>query len=373
MKKIIALLLATVLVAGMFAGCNQNAGTDTSTTETQAAAADDGVLKVLLFGHSLGNDSVWMLPEVFMNEAPDAKVVIGFLYYSGCWVAQHVAYARDEMAVYGYCEFNSETDTYWQVAQTSGKFEKLGDGQSLNGSDPNNNISQTSKFAMQRHDWDIVVMQGYPWEVANISNGSNKANLLEDTQTLKDFILENDIDKTTTPQFGWNMVWSFTPDIKKMRDFDQNTLATNFPSADIITSSELHFAKMASVMKDEMMPTYNFDYLMPSAAAFYNAYSSYMEPVDLHRDYAHASDFGRAMIAYLWYCVLTDTDIKDCQLSDIGWEYLRSGGQYDLYRLQKMDAPLTESEKNVLVEAVGNALAHPYEITRSQYTEAPAQ
>lgn len=373
MKRAIALVLAAVLCIGLFAGCQKPA--ETKPTETQDQVQnDDGVLKILLFGHSLGNDAVWMLPQVFKNEAPDTKVVIGFLYYSGCWVAQHVQFAKDEMPVYAYLEYNSETDTYWQIAQTSGQLKTYVEGNSLSGNKPENGISQTSKFAMQRQDWDVVVMQGYPWEVANISNGSNRANLLEDTQTLKDFILENDIDKTTAIKFGWNMVWSFTPDTTIMRDFDQSTLGRNFPSSEgIMKQSELHFAKMASVMKDEMMPKYNFDYLMPSAAAFYNAYSSYMEPVDLHRDYAHASDFARAMIAYLWYCVLTDTDINDCNICDIGWEYLKQGGQYEMNRLQKQDATLTESEKNVLVEAVGNALAHPYEITRSQYTEAPAQ
>ncbi len=353
----------------MFAGCQKPAENDPTETQTNIQK-DDGVLKVLLFGHSLGIDSVWMLPEVFMNEAPDTKVVIGCLYYSGCWVAQHVQFAKDASPVYAYLEFNSETDTYWRVAQTNGSFLPYTEGRNLSGDNPANGISQTSKFAMQQHDWDIIVMQSAPWEAAHISAYQHQANVLEDTQTLKDYILANDLDKETAPQFGWNMVWSFTPDIEKIRDFDLNTLATNFPHPEgIMKQSQLHFEKMASVMKDEMMPKFNFDYLMPSAAAYHNAYTSYMVPVDLHRDYAHASDFGRAMIAYLWYCTLTDTAITDCKVDPISWEYTKD----KLTRLQKLDLELTESQKKVLVEAVGNALAKPYEITQSQYTEAPAQ
>lgn len=367
MKKIIALLLVTVLVAGVFAGCQTPA--ENTPTEPKIEK-DDGVLKILLFGHSLGNDSVWMLPEVFANEAPDQKVVIGFLYYSGCWVSQHIVYAQDDMAVYGYCEYDSESDTYWRVAQTNGTFERLTHGSTLNGSEPSNGISQTSKFALQQHDWDIVMMQSYPWEAANISSGSQIANLAENIQILENYILENDIDKDTTPEFGWNMVWGFTPDTNIMRDFDQSTLNSHFPSTEgIMKQAELWFSKMSSVMKDELMPKYNFAYLMPSAAAFFNAYTSYMEPVDLHRDYAHASDFSRVMIAYLWYCVLTDTAITDCKIEPINYEYVKDDISYKL----KQDLELSESQRNVLIECVGNAIAKPYEIVQSQYTEAPAQ
>ena len=125
MKRIISLLLILAIAIGLVA-CGNTTTTTTEPSETKATVQkDDGVLKVLLFGHSLGVDSMWMLPEVFTNEAPDTKVVLGFLYYSGCPVATHVKYAKENSAVYAYAEFDSEKDTFWRVAKASGEFRAL--------------------------------------------------------------------------------------------------------------------------------------------------------------------------------------------------------------------------------------------------------
>ena len=92
MKRLIALFLAITCLLGLVACGNPAApaGTTAQPTETTAPKVekDDGVLRVLMIGHSLGNDAMWMQPSVFMNEAPDMKVVIGFLYYTGCPLAR---------------------------------------------------------------------------------------------------------------------------------------------------------------------------------------------------------------------------------------------------------------------------------------------
>lgn len=379
MKKIVSVLLLLATLSALFAGCAKEpaatvaktpttqapAETTAATEETEPTAAvipDDGVLKVLLIGHSLGNDTMWMLPEVFMNEAPDTKVVLGFLYYSGCALSQHVAFAQNESAVYGYAEFNSETDTMWQVAQMNGTFQQYQYGRSLSGAKTSSGISQTSKFAIKRQDWDIIIMQANPWEAANL-NVSRQVNIIEDYNTMKAYVLENDIEKGTIPQFGWNAIWTWADDETVMRPEDKMNITSTVGTVDAF------YEKMFDVLEQELVPVLDFAFVIPSAATYCNALTSYLEPLDMHRDYAHATDYGRMMIAYLVYCTLTDTDITECKLEPISWEYMKN----EISHLAKEDLVLTESQKLILIESISNAMKSPYATTPSQYTEAPAE
>ena len=183
MKRIVTFILACIMLLGLVAcGGNtaQPAGTTAQPTETTAPKVekDDGVLRVLMIGHSLGNDAMWMQPSVFMNEAPDMKVVIGFLYYSGCQLKRHVDFAKGTEAVYGYMEYDSEKGDYWWQADSAGNMNAYRYGTTVSGADPNSGRSQTSQFAIQRQDWDIVVTQGYPWEGAKVKSTAYDPNLL---------------------------------------------------------------------------------------------------------------------------------------------------------------------------------------------------
>ena len=353
-RRVIAIVLICVMMLGLVACGNTEPPADTTAdTTSPKAEKDDGVLRVLMIGHSLGNDAMWMQPSVFMNEAPDMKVVIGFLYYSGCKLSAHVEYAQQKAAVYGYLEFDSQQDTYWRIADSGGNMNPYRHGSSVSGASSSSGISQTSLFAIQRQDWDIVVTQGYPWEVAKVSNGSYDSNLVGNFKTLKQYVLDNDIDKETTPKFGWNMVWTFPDDDTLIRANDRQIMDTFF------TNVEEYYDKTAQIVRDELMPELQLDYVIPSSTAYINALSGYKTTGEMYRDYAHASDFGRAMIAYLWYCSLTGTDIADCKLDPINYQYRKD----ELSYMMKENMVLTEEEKATIVEVVGNALKKPYEIT----------
>lgn len=353
MKRIICFLLVIVIALGLVA-CGNSTNTVTESTETKAAVQkDDGVLRILLFGHSLGNDSVWMLPEVFMNEAPDMKVVIGFLYYSGCPVATHVKYAEENSPVYAYGEFDSEKDTFWRVAKGDGTFRSITRTDSLDAEIPGSGIAQTSLFALQQHDWDIIVTQGYPWEVTKVPDHGYDPDLNGNYKKLQQYMLDNDIDKETTPKFGWNMVWTFPDDDDLIRDNDRQIMTQYFGSVD------KYYTKTAEIVRDEMMPEFKFDYVMPASTVYINALSGYKTTKEMYRDFAHASDFGRIMIAYLWYCSITGTDISDCKIEPVGYEYVKDEMSY----MTKTDWTLTDEERQTLIEVVGNAIAEPYKIT----------
>lgn len=358
MKRLFALLLATACLFGLVA-CGGNtetpAGTTAQPTETTAPKVekDDGVLRVLMIGHSLGNDAMWMQPAVFRNEAPDMKVVIGFLYYSGCKLSAHVEYVQQTAPVYGYMEYDSEKGDYWYKADSMGNMNPHVYGSSVSGADPNSGISQTSLFAIKRQDWDIVVTQGYPWEVAKVKSTSYDPDLLGNFNKLKQFVLDNDIDKETTPKFGWNMVWTFPDDDELIRDNDRATMNANFEKV------EDYYDVTAQIVRDELVPQLGLNYVFPSSTAYINALSGYKTTKEMYRDYAHASDFGRVMIAYLWYCNLTGTNIEDCEFAPINYQYQKEELQYML----KEDLVISDEDKAVIIEVVGNALKNPYEIT----------
>lgn len=339
MKRIIAMLLACILLLGLCACGNTETPAGTTAATEPKVEKDDGVLRVLMIGHSLGNDAMWMQPAVFRNENPDMKVVIGFLYYSGCKLSAHVEYAKQTAAVYGYLEYDSEKNDYWCKADSMGNMNPHQYGSSVSGADPSSGISQTSLFAIQRQDWDVVVTQGYPWEVVKVKSTSYDPNLVDNMAYLKQYVLDNDIDKETTPKFGWNMVWTFPDDDTLIRENDRKTMDLNFAKV------EDYYTKSAQIVRDELMPEFNFAYVMPSSTAYINALSGYKTTGEMYRDYAHASDFGRVMIAYLWYCALTGTDIAECKFAPINYQYQKDEAAY----LMKQDLVITEEDKAVII------------------------
>ena len=112
----------------------------------------------------------------------------------------------------------------------------------------------------------------------------------------------------------------------------------------------------------------SFIYLIPSGTAIENALSSYLVEKDLHRDYAHATDFGRVIASYTWYCTLTGVDhLDEIKVDAIPKEFLKSTSD------KTQDRVITEAEKAIILESVNNALKNPLKITQSQYTQKPAQ
>ena len=166
-------------------------------------------------------------------------------------------------------------------------------------------------------------------------------------------MLDNDIDKETTPKFGWNMVWTFPDDDELIRDNDRATMNANFEKV------EDYYDVTAQIVRDELVPQLGLNYVFPSSTAYINALSGYKTTKEMYRDYAHASDFGRVMIAYLWYCNLTGTNIEDCEFAPINYQYQKEELQYML----KEDLVISDEDKAVIIEVVGNALKNPYEIT----------
>lgn len=353
MKKFLAFILAIACCFGLLACGGEGEGKQEETPKVE----DDGVMKILMIGHSLGNDSTFMLPSIAKSNGVD-KLVMGVIYHSGCRLGQHVEYIKSEAAQYAYYEYDiSSEQTYWLRADAAGNFFDY-EATMTNDTDiENGTIAQTMKFGIQRHDWDIVVMQAGVFEAANKTEGGYAPNFAADIKTIQDYVLENDIEKGTTPKFAWNITWTCPSD--DMLSESYRTNLGNLFGGD----ADAMYQAIAATAKDQIATLYNWDYILPSGTAMQNAGSSKYESKDLYRDTIHANDFGRAMIGYVWYCTLFGKTIEECNIAPIQSHLLLD----NLLRNTGKDLELTQEQKDILTESVKNAMANPYAVTPSAY------
>ena len=332
------------MVLGTLTACGKKEveeNKDNNTTPTVTESPEEAkVLKVLTFGHSLAVDAGYMLNLICATEGVRdyEEVVIGTLYYSGCSLGKHVEFMENESREYILYRSSSKTPDEPPTAM--------------------NNIDMN--LALTYDYWDIVVMQDGVFEIAQPASYS-----MGHTKTLQDFVNEN---KTNTQvRFAWHMTW-VPPTDNTLRDtysYEPNTYYSNYERYNHDRTTV--YNAVAKCVEDYVVTDKTFDFIIPSATAFENALSSYLEEKDIHRDYVHATDLGRVITSYTWYCKLMGIEkLDEIKLSVIPMKFLNSTyGANDLV--------LTDMEKAVILESVNNALANPLKMTQSQYTQAPTQ
>ena len=354
MKKFLALTLALCLCFGLLACGGGEEPAETPGVTEPAKVEDDGVMKILMIGHSLGNDSTYMLPDIARKQGV-TNLVMGVIYHSGCRLSQHVDYINNNAAQYAYYEFDISTEQEcWMRADAAGSFHAFHSGDGNDDLINDGTIAQTMQFGIQRHDWDIVVMQAGVFEAANVTDGDYTPNYAADIKTIQDFVLANDKEPGTTPKFVWNMTWACPSDIMTYgNEFYANHTGDNFDG-----DTDKMYEAIAATVKDVVAPAHNWAHIIPSGTALQNARAKY-GPRELYRDFIHASDFGRAIVGYTWFCTLFGKNIEELEIAPIDSELLNDY----LMRNTGKDLELTEEQKTVLVESVKNAMANPYAVT----------
>lgn len=341
MKKILALLLAALLVFGMCACGGETAqqssepSTEVIEPEKPGLPKNPETLKVLVLGHSLAVDANHMLALVAAAEGY-AGLTVGTLYYSGCPLYKHVEFLTGDMPEYNLYLSNSANPKPPEV------------------------LMDVTMYQALRHDkWDVIIIQAGVFEIAE--DATYKADHL---QTIIDYCNKNKYNKDAV--FGWNMTWVPPVDreLMAMYPYTPNSYETGYLAYGYDRATM--YNNVTKCVADNILTNDTFVCMIPSGTVMENALSSYMTEKDIHRDYAHASDFGRVATAYAWYCTLLGIDkLEEIKLDAIPVKYFRS-----LTGLQ--DYTFTQAEKDLIVESVNNALANPLQMTQSQYTEAPA-
>lgn len=367
MKRLLALLLAAVLCMSVFAGCGakkpeQPAQQETPGENNLPPVEDDGVMRILLIGHSLGVDSIFMFPDICKSEGI-TDMVVGFLYHSGCQVVQHLDYAKANAPQYAYYEYDLSKDDGWQRAKADGSFEYCPAGAANDIYIEDGTIAQTLEFGISRHDWDRVILQAGSSESAGqktswYTSHGHEVDLAGHVKSLREYVLSKDIEPRSVPKFSWNMVWS------SPKDPAVRSQSTNDMMDRLYEGSELkYYETMAKNCKDVVVPSYDWEFVFPNGTTIQNLKSSTWENALLYRDYAHVTDFGRWAAAYTWYCVMFDKDITECKLEPMNHRVVLD----QLSRQYQKNLEWTQEQKDLMIEAVGNALKSPYAMTPSQY------
>lgn len=275
----------------------------------QENATNDGVLKILAIGDAFAVDSIHLLREVYAAEKPDQKVILGCAYLNACTLSEHVAYMNDNANVY----------RFYEIADNGSR--KLTDGNTL-------------AEIMQAENWDVVILQQGSAESGNVDTYGN------DMTKLRTFAKNN---LGYAPKYGWNMTWSYPTRV------DANSVIF-----DQYGSQEAMFNAIASAVKAKIFTNTNYTYVMPVGLAVQNARTYYTERTDMHRDaYGYLNDLSRLMAAYVWYCELEAVTLADVKLTVIPETLTRSWSDAG----NTGDMVLTEMQKNILLEAVNNAMA----------------
>ena len=345
---------------GLYA-CGGSAAEDTAPTEPEETnVEDDGILKILVLGHSLGVDSAYLLPAIMEAEGM-TDFEIGLVYGSYSSTLQRRWFTTGARK-YCYREYTWGQDTCWRRADHDGNFSPSIPGEINDVPIAEGLIDQPMEFGIKRRDWDIVIMMASSREQPNVLPADNTYAFNADNfNAWRDFVLEHDPVKETKPKFAFHLVWSCTNDQSQYIDSRWKFVNTYYadseqPDLDIYKDG-------AATVKEQIVPM-GFDYILPTGTAMQNA-KNVMFGKELYRDSGHASDYGRLVAGYTWFCMLTGKDIRECKIGPFHYESMLD----KIVRQLKKPVELTQLQKDVLVESVYNAIHNPFEVTPSQYSK----
>lgn len=343
-KKILALSLAVLMVLGTLIACGKTEDErdpeQPPVEEAKESPEEAKVLKILTLGHSLAVDSGHLLNLICATEGVGdyEEVVIGTLYSSGRPIKDHVAHTQNPSQEYYLYVSSSKTPN-----------------------EPPKEMRHIDMIMALEYDyWDVVVMQDGVFEIARSSCYTSG-----DRKTLQEYVSKNKLN--TNVRFAWHMTWVPPTDSELRATFPRETNSYDVNYQAFNNDRTTMYNNVIKCVTDHIVTDETIEFIIPSATAFENALSSYLEEKDIHRDYVHATDLGRVIASYTWYCKLLGIDkLEEIKLSAIPKAFLNSTTGVE-------ELVLTDTEKAVILEAVNNALANPMQMTQSQYTQAPAQ
>ncbi len=267
---------------------------------------DEGkTLKLLAITSSFGVNTTQFLYDIAKAEGC-TDVVVGRLYFGACSLERHVKNANSNNPEYTYYKNNSgEWITKEGVAMLEG---------------------------LQDEDWDIIFIQ----------QSAAKAALVDTYEDYIDQLITYVNANKTNPdaKFIWNMTWAY------QGDSQQEVFVENFGSDQMAM-----YQAIVDTTKEKVVPREDIAAIIPSGTAIQNARTSYFGDI-LTEDTYHLSELGKVIAGYTLYSVLTDKPLETISLTRV------SGG-----------LELTDSNKEVIIDAVNNAIKTPFEVTQSAYPD----
>ena len=312
MKKLIALLLSlsTMFLFGCSAGKQSEEAPKMTEGEKDSTAplSDGKTLKLLAITSSFGKNTTEFLYDIAVAEGA-TDVVIGRLYASGCTLQQHVSNAQNDAWVYQYTKNDSGQ---WVTKESVSMLAGLKD-----------------------EEWDIIYLQ------QSAAQAGIKSSYRDYIDTLMAYVQKN----KTNPDahFIWNMNWAY----------ESNSDQTIFASFN--NDQMTMYQAIVQATNQFVVPRTDFDAIIPSGTAIQNARTSYFGD-HLTKDNHHLNNLGRAIAGYTIWSVVTGQPLTQVNLGKVN--------SYDLPEYLE----LSDSDRQVIIESVNNAVKKPFEVTVSVYT-----
>ena len=298
--------------------------------DAENPVCDGRSLKLLAITSSFGLNTTQLLYDVAVAEGiPAENITIGRLYTSGCTLKKHLEHAPDK-PVYQYTKISGNPE----IMEDTGKMTQLmAEG------------TATLLDGLLDEDWDIIYMQ----------QGAAQAPRLD---TYSDYIdqLKVIVDTHKTnpnAKFVWNMLWGYQGDSEKepfVSVFNRDQMAM--------------YEANVNAVQQKVVVRNDFDAIIPTGTVVQNARSSFIGD-HLCRDTYHLNNLGGAFAAYGLFATLTGRT-----LTEINLDFKTATDTNGIVK-NANNEPLTEAQKAVIIEAVNNAMANPFHVTKSAITTQP--
>ncbi len=270
-------------------------------------------LKLLMIGNSFSQDTVAWLPQI-ASTLGFTNVVIGNLVIGGCTLAMHYANSQSNAAAYEF--------TYYQNnAWVNGAGDTL----------------RTMEYGIRFADWDFISLQ------QQSGNSGNAASYNSDLDGLVKYVKSKALKSDV--KLVWNMTWAYPG-------------ASDWYGGLYGNSQMNMYNAIVSTVQNKIVPNEEFRLISPAGTAIQNARTSYIgdsvgtgdNTLDAwNRDGAHLTVYeGRFVSSLAMFCTLTG---------------------YTPDEITYLPPNVDNKEAAVIRESVKNALANPFAITNSRYTE----
>ena len=277
-------------------------------------------LKVLMIGNSFADDTINYVYEIAKSSGiPEENITVADIYIGGCVLNTHWANAQSNAAAY---RFGLEREGWF-------------DGSSY--------TNWTMEQAIKYTDWDFITFQ-------QGSSASGDAGSFINLQNLMNYVYDIATDEENNPnanpnvKFVWHQTWAY----------QQGTTAAHFSKYNY--DQMTMYNAIVSCMKNFVLDK-DFVAIIPNGTAIQNARTSLIGDTFSRDEHNHLSyGAGRYIASMNLVNVLTGKD-----MSTLTWKPTDSGFNYSL----------TETEIKICKESVANAIANPFEITKSKYPPTP--
>ncbi|MBR3979095.1 MAG: DUF4886 domain-containing protein [Oscillospiraceae bacterium] len=333
MTKLACLILA-MLMLGLSA-CNATtpettAGT-TAPTEITQPPEEANVFKALLIGQSLGQDTVWLLQQVLKTEMPDQEFLVADIYLS-IGLDTHRKNIEENAAVYDYAKIDD------------------------NGVKQLKNIS--IEMALKDEMWDLIIFNDttyYTTQPAEFQDGDHA-------------FMINYIKETAHPGYklAYNATWA-NPTSELLWKSDRRDVPGNVHerfAKEFGGSRNEYYNRICENIKTYIETDEAYDFVFHTGTAMQYASETHGVPegapdhnYELYRDYVHASDFGRLLVAYQLYAQIYGLD----KLEAVNVNKIEAKMRFTSEQ-KYGDLEITQQHKDAIIASVNYALEHPNEV-----------